>query len=839
MSSRDRQDIGQAGTFAIANDCLAWHFECDEGKLTSRGFENRLSGRAFPLSAVQEIVLIFSASQHRVEQPLTRVTDFEVHEVKPTGSDCFVCQLHSPSTGVAVCAHYQLDGPTRRKWVDIENRSMKDLLLLDVELDDFTVGAATSGGGQGQPVFVGEEAFAAIEHPAGLNEGDRGRITLKHFPGRRLPPGGSVSSYVAVVCVAKAGQVLEEFVSYVQERSLRKKKGMISIYTPFGINNQWGACPTLDDEQTLDVLRLLERWQKRGVRFDYFTLDAGWVDPNSDLTRFKPASYPNGPGKIVEGVNALGMKFGLWFATSWGTQSCWDYPPAYEDGHPPGLAYRQGYPVTVGGITFCLGSDRYFKILRDAILYHIREHNVRFIKLDGGSYFCDSTEHGHLPGKYSVEAMFERLIDIAGSARAAAPDVFIMWYWGLRSPFWALYGDSIFESGLHMEGSGTSSFPALYYRDSVTLAQDQNAQSAKTIPPIVKDSLGVWLSDTRWGNFMGKERWREALVMDLGRGNLLFPNIWGNIYHLTDEDVGFLARMSALVRKNETLFQRRRNILGDPWKNEVYGYAFVEGARGFLIMNNAYFLARKVKLSLDSTLGLHAKPGTPLHVLSHAPERRRLLREDGLRFQAGDVMELWLRPFEVLMLEVATFARGIAVLPTRLTSDEEAAGLGVALHLQTVPQDEGMDVQFADLDHFERQQYRKRSSAFEAVLPSLEGEQPILAVAVRLRKGDAEWRYQPVVVEIVQVLARIGEQNVQLVPVPDGRQYGNTQKAGCSWVLYKTRLNPQWSCENLKLAVHAYLPEGVDAHADAWVVKRWWEESTRPVGDGYYVDAPS
>src|SRR2546421_956137 len=50
------------------------------------------------------------------------------------------------------------------------------------------------------------------------------------------------------------------------------------------------------------LLGVLEKWQKKGVRFDYFTLDTGWVDPNSDLTRFRPTCYPNGPGKIVARV---------------------------------------------------------------------------------------------------------------------------------------------------------------------------------------------------------------------------------------------------------------------------------------------------------------------------------------------------------------------------------------------------------------------------------------------------------------------------------------------------------------------------------------------------------
>ena len=170
------------------------------------------------------------------------------------------------------------------------------------------------------------------------------------------------------------------------------------------------------------------------------------------------------------------------------------------------------------------------------------------------------------------------LIDIADSARAAAPDVLVMWYWGLRSPVlgaaWRFRSSS---PACTWKAPAPAPIPTLYYRDSVTLAQDQGAQYARTIPPLDKDSLGVWLADNRWGNFMGKERWREALVMDLGRGSLLFPNLWGNLYHLSDDDVAFLARISALAKQNESLFLHRRKILGDPFRNEVYGYAHCQG----------------------------------------------------------------------------------------------------------------------------------------------------------------------------------------------------------------------------------------------------------------------
>jgi hypothetical protein len=150
-----------------------------------------------------------------------------------------------------------------------------------------------------------------------------------------------------------------------------------------------------------------------------------------------------------------------------------------------------------------------------------------------------------------------------------------------------------------------------------------------------------------------------------------------------------------------------------------------------------------------------------------------------------------------------------------------------------------MDVRFVDASSFATQGLKKKVYAYETTLPSSAGDQPILAVAVRLRKGEADWRRSPTVVQIVQVLARIGDQDVQLIPVPDGRQFGNTQSYGSSWVLYKVRLAPQWSGKPLKVAVHAYLPDGVEAQIEAWEVQRWWQDETRPAGDGYYNDAPS
>jgi hypothetical protein len=204
---------------------------------------------------------------------------------------------------------------------------------------------------------------------------------------------------------------------------------------------------------------------------------------------------------------------------------------------------------------------------------------------------------------------------------------------------------------------------------------------------------------------------------------------------------------------------------------------------------------------------------------------------------AGERVSFVLRPFEVAMLEVSPAADRRPALPQRPPM-AGAADMGRSLALAAVPLDGRMNVQFADAARFEQQGHVRRTYAFETELPPGTGDQPVLAITVRLRVGAEEWRYSPKVVEIVQAMARLGDQNLQLIPVPDGRQYGNTQKAGCSWVLYKTRLARR-AAGRLSIAVHAYLPAGVEAQVEAWVVQRWWQENARPIGDGYYTDAPS
>lgn len=788
-----------------------------------------------------------------VGEPYLRVSKFELQDARQDTPEKITFSLRNAEHQIDVAAHYELNGFVRRKWLEIRNQSKSERLLLDVELDDYQTEGESTDGGHGEPVFLDGEAFFAVEHPAGINRGEKGRIRLWHCPGRKIAAGEAWQTQTAIAAVTPRGQSIEQFHQYLQARSPRTQKKLVSIYTSYGINNQWGGCGTLSDIEVLDCQRVVRRWQEKGVKLDYFTMDTGWPQNDGDLTEFVSTCYPDGPAKIVEGVQALGMKFGLWFSVSWGGWSNGSYPAVQASAipeagssnepptEPPVAAYRNGYPISGGvGRQMCIASEPFFRVFRDAVLHHVRENKARLVKFDSGNYYCNSTAHGHLPGKYSTEAMFDHLIDIARQGRAIAPDLFVTWYWGAGSPFWALHGDVISESGLFMEGSGTSWYPTLYYRDSVTLSLDQNTQFAKLIPSMNKDSIGVWLSQIRWANFMGKERWREALIMDLGRGNLVFPQLWGDPNLLSDDDLKFLSEIVALARDNEAILLKPRRTFGDAWKNEVYGYTFFDGTRGFIFCNNTHFTSRKLRLPLDAKLGLSASSAAPLQAITHFPERAELEQENGSPIRSGDALELWMRPFETLLLEIGPEkGQKEKGLLRRRISASEAAQHGTTLTLTNTEPQPWMDLKFADAARFEKASMRPAKQCFSSRLPALSSERSILAIHIKLTKNGEEYRYLPVVVEIAQIRCRVGGRNIQLVPIPDARRYGNTQSAGCSWVLYKVPLTARHSEKPLEFAVHTYLPPGVEAHVEAWLTKQWWKENSRPEADGYYGDAPS
>ena len=300
----------------------------------ARGYDYRLGGLVDD-EVVQYVFRPFLFDQFvSIDEPYLHLSRFELRDAHQESAEKLSLVLDDPARQLTVTAHYQLEGFLRRKWLEIQNRSANPQMLLDVELDLFRTEARSEEGGHGKPIFLDGEAFCVVEHPAGINRGSAGEVSLWHCPGRSIAPGETLRTLSSVVGAAAPNQSLEQYHNYLHDHSPRRQKGRVSIFTCFGTNNQWGACPTLNDSEVLDDQKVIKSWQAKGVKLDFFTLDTGWPANDGDLTEFVNTCYPDGPGAMVDGIHKLNMQFGLWFSEGWGGWANGTYPPIQAGSYP-------------------------------------------------------------------------------------------------------------------------------------------------------------------------------------------------------------------------------------------------------------------------------------------------------------------------------------------------------------------------------------------------------------------------------------------------------------------------------------------------------------------------
>jgi hypothetical protein len=585
-------------------------------------------------------------------------------------------ELRSRDGGLGATARYEwrADAPTLRKIVRVRNLGASAVRLMNVRLGDYALDADATDGERGFPVYVGGKAFLTLAHPSGWAVG-RGRgVVLRQYPGRLLAPGEEFAAMDTVLGVAERGRAREAFLAHLRPLMRRVLRGHDR---PYATIESFGGQPdgsffTRSDYIREHLAKVADAQRETGCRFDRYGIEF-WADYRGDLTGCDPVRFPEGLAPIRRELGNLGMSLSLWIDN---TREDWSI------GGNPALAGC--YSGTPG--FFCRACEPINRLYTEGLLYQIREYGVTQLKLDGQRAICYNARHEHLPGVYSTEAISDALIEHLRTLDAAAPEVFLMLYWGCRSPWWLLWGDTLFEPGLGIEAASPGPTPRLHVRDGVTVGLDQAQRWCADVPPLGKDSLGVWLSDWPWNSSIGKERWQAGLVMDLCRGSLL-AQPWTDTDWLTPPERREMADFVALLRERPGCFGNPRPILGDPWKAEPYGYCCSDGERAFLAINNCTWSDLSVPLELSPTWGLPAGRAWDLYRWYPDPVRLK-----GRRGAPGRVL---LRPFEVWLLEVVpaggtpSLGRAFPEVTAPSRFDEPSAPIALHIGADTAAADDG------------------------------------------------------------------------------------------------------------------------------------------------------
>lgn len=557
--------------------------------------------------------------------------------------------MESEIPGLKAHVSYQWNAqqPIFTKSIRIINDSQQTFRIMNIRLGEYVTSMDVSDGEQGFPVYLGNHYFMSITHPSGWAKGMDGQVSLQQYPGKELGLGTFMDCMKTVYGTGnEAMDAREVFINHIRSSMRRIKRGHdtgISILESFGL---WPGETWLDvDEKIiLDHLQNVKKGQQEeNCHFDYYAIEF-WMNYKGDISDPDPIRFPKGFENIKKELQALNTHLGLWADNSLETLGIGGNPSVSSAWTYDAASYKLS--DSNKWETFCRASEPYKTLFTNGFLHHIRENGLRLMKFDNLMSVCHNPDHhDHLPGIYSTEAIHNVIMDTLNQLDQENSDVFIMLYWGHRSPWWLLYADTLFESGLALEASSPASFPTLYARDGVTLCLDQAHAWCRDIPRLGKDSLGVWLSDWDWNSSIGSERWQEGVVMDMCRGSLLLQ-LWSDQQWLDDQGRKQTALFADLLKTYSRCFMNPRLILGDPWKNEPYGYCCIDGERAFIAINNCTWKDLTVDLQLNEAWGL--PPCLNWQLIRWYPDPALLYIGNTDMSQKTGIS---LRPFEVVLLE--------------------------------------------------------------------------------------------------------------------------------------------------------------------------------------------
>lgn len=580
-------------------------------------------------------------------EPTRDVSGFTLkqHSSSMDGDNAVVELLFThPTEPLVVTARYWLapNDSAIHKRIVVRNEGNAPMTLLEADVSYLAFEKVQYfDGGHGWPTRIGEDWFAGVAHPAGISRFDKTGVRLQCNPGVTLDPTHS-HDYTSKTAVIGAGDGRRAFRDYLQAHG-RRKPEFLNMYSLYGLCEiATGLYEKVELTEPL-VMKNLEQMtdlQKLDIKFDYYCIDTGWNDPSGDLKQFHPVNFPHGSDETFKKIHDLGLKPLLWMSPAQG-------PPAFRFGTPN--AHLKPEDNVGAGWFLCCASPNWRTMLREAMLHHVKNNGVRGFKLDEVAFYCGRTNHGHMMNKYGVEATMDAFIDTLNAVKQECPDVLLMLYWRFMSPWWLLHADTLYQRRLQMEGSTPSPFPSRIIRQSVTVSLDQGHDWNWDLMPLIgQDSLGVWLSNTRWGSWMGAEGWREAWIMDFVRGNMMHQ-LWGDLSLLNEDDLVFMQSIAKWTSENSDLLKHPKRILGSPWRQEPYGYACCNANRGLIVINNAQFSNDTVQVALDETIGL--SPGKAYDVTWIY--KNDSVKSPGLqRVEAGQMLEVQLGSFEACMADI-------------------------------------------------------------------------------------------------------------------------------------------------------------------------------------------
>jgi len=676
-------------------------------------------------------------------------------------------------------AHYRADAsrPYIFKYLEVTNRGDRPVRLLRVTVDEMEVkgGVEPRRGGIGQPVFLNNQFFLGVEHPASANEVLGEEIRLAHFPRAEVAPGQTWVSQRAVLgATGEPGEPLDEaFRKYILAITGRKAQAR-PIYCDWAAHDELGTLvkPQLTEQLVESQLDILQTLKAGGTEFSYYLNDAFWYDPRGAYLDFKKPNWPGGYEPALRRMLDLGMKPGLWFDLGGSTLALRD-TPGWRGPEQP-----------------CLSDPPWQELLGHAMEYHIREHSLALLKFDFTNLFC---RHDDAPSLAVLERNAAALREICDAVRKQNPDIVIRAYnvfsrvemmtstqrWDEAyavSPWWLLWFDSVYSGD--PRPADLPSVTSL--RDSVNWYQDHvyRGYFRSLMPAFTIDDSGTLVGKTSTIYYLGAEGFTDSWILNILRGGTM-PTFYGDLALLTAQDRDFLNATLRFLRDHQKLLVTTKPILGIPGKGEVYGYLAREGGLELLTLVNPGLYPQAFDVS-----AVEERPGAYRKLLfSNDP-----LAPQGRTAPGSGRLQGRLVPGEI---RVYAFGPRAALEP---------------LSLPTAPTRQYHEVTL------EPDPFQGAKESLLRIAPQRVGA--TLAVVVQYWRGGEADRSFDRPQEVMKLAGEIAFAPISFSTVP---RAGTDIWSRCSWAVFKHRITPTEAGRTLKLRWAGGPPSGT-----TWTATTLW-----------------
>jgi hypothetical protein len=342
---------------------------------------------------------------------------------------------------------------------------------------------------------------------------------------------------------------------------------------PVAVYINWTAYDELADNVELtEALAMrqfdeLLRLRSKGVRLDYYLMDAFWYDPDDGYRSWRKPHWPDGPERWLAACRKNGVIPGLWVSTN---SLCHLNPyPAWEDS------------LNRDRNAMCMFDGGFLPDFMD-VLQHWYDRGIRMFKFDFVRFHAASAnaERAHLP--HEVIALNHAALRTAMLRfRHRNPDVYLLAYNGFggiqdntSKPFHKTVDVRLLDAfdSLYCGDPCPADIPAMnFWRAQDVFSDHMVWQYERNGIPLERiDNSAFMVGDTAACYHRKTAAWKGTLLLSLARGGLV-NTYYGNLDFLDDEKAAWFAKAQAMFLPLQAC-GRFFTFGGVPGKGEPYGY---------------------------------------------------------------------------------------------------------------------------------------------------------------------------------------------------------------------------------------------------------------------------